>query len=56
MGLAVLSCVVHALVPRQVSRDLFAAVLGAMGGVYLGNALRRGNRGDIVITAIGTVV
>jgi len=54
--LAAVSILVHAMIPREVSRDLFAVVLGALGGVYLGGALRGGNRVDIAVTAIGALV
>ena len=53
LGLAGASCLVHALLPREVSRELFAVVLGALGGVYLGGALRGGSRFDVAVTAVG---
>jgi len=55
IGLAGLSIVVHALMPREMSRTLFAVVLGARDGVYLGGALRGGSRIDIAVTAIGAL-
>jgi len=55
LGLAGVSIVVHALMPRELSRELVAVVLGALGGVYLGGALRGGSRMDIVVTAIGAL-
>lgn len=51
-----LSILVHLLIPREISRDLFAVLLGALGGVYLGGALRGGSRVDIAITALGALM
>lgn len=53
LGLSGLSILVHAIMPRELSRELFSVILGALGGVYLGGALKRGTRQDVVITAIG---
>lgn len=56
LGLSALSIIVHVIIPRDISHDLFAVVLGALGGVYLGGALRGGNRVDIAVTAIGALL
>lgn len=56
LGLSALSILIHLMVPRQVSHDLFAVLLGALGGVYLGGALRGGNPFDISITAAGALM
>lgn len=53
--LAAVSCLVHALIPREFSRDLFAIVLGSLGGVYLGGALKSSDRIDIAVTAIASI-
>lgn len=55
LGLATISCLVHALIPRETSSGLFAVVLGSLGGVYLGGALRGGDRFDIAVTALGAL-
>ncbi len=56
LGLSTMSILVHAIIPREISHDLFAVVLGALGGVYLGGALRGQNRTDIAVTAIGAAL
>lgn len=56
LGLSLFSVGVHLMIPRAVSHDLFAVVLGALGGVYLGGALRGGSRNDVAITAIGALL
>jgi hypothetical protein len=55
LGLAGVSCLVHALIPREMGREVFAVVLGALGGVYLGGALKGGTRIDVAVTALGAV-
>ncbi|MFT3684593.1 MAG: DUF6010 family protein [Phycisphaerales bacterium] len=56
LSLAGLSCLAHALLPRETSHNLFAVVLGALGGIYLGGALKGGNRFDVAVTAAGAVI
>ncbi|MBX3389557.1 MAG: hypothetical protein KF691_08895 [Phycisphaeraceae bacterium] len=56
LALSGLSILLHALIPRDVSRELFAVVLGSLGGVYLGGALKAGTNRDIAITALGALV
>ncbi len=56
LTLAILSCLLHAAIPRELGHDVFAVLLGALGGVYLGGALKGGDRFDIAVTALGAVM
>lgn len=56
LSLALASCATHALIAPRTG-DAFAAVLlGALGGVYLGGALRAGTRSEIAVTIVAAVL
>lgn len=54
--LAGASCGAHALLAPQTGNAFAAVLLGALGGVYLGGALRAGTKPEIVVTILAAVL
>ncbi|MBX3379000.1 MAG: hypothetical protein KF805_02810 [Phycisphaeraceae bacterium] len=54
--LAVVSCVVHAVLAPELARAIAAVLLGGLGGVYLGGALHGGGWPSIVVAAVAAVI
>jgi hypothetical protein len=62
VGLGVASCVLHAVLPRELGHEAACVVLGALGAVYLGGALHEGSEGgrggrvSLAVAAVGAAV
>ena len=54
--LAAASCVAHALLAPRTGDTFAAVVLGALGGVYLGGALRAGTKRELAVTLVAAVL
>ncbi len=54
--LAAASCGAHALLSPQTGQTFAAVLLGALGGVYLGGALRAGTKPEIATTIIAAII
>jgi hypothetical protein len=54
--LAAASCGAHALLAPQTGNAFAAVLLGALGGVYLGGALRAGTNPEIAVTITAAVL
>lgn len=54
--LAAAACTLHAILPPETARAVAAVVIGALGGVYLGGALRTHSTPDIITSAIAALI
>jgi len=50
------SCGLHAALPAEQGRALAAVVVGALGGVYVGGALRGGMRIEFAVACVAAMI